>query len=174
MTTVTLTASGGRLIAKTPFANTNFNSRARAMAGHWDAIAGGWVFDARNEALVRAALRRSYGTDGTTPADTVSVQMSVAKSQWQGPVEVAGRVIARAFGRDSGAKLGQGIVLVSGSAHSGGSVKNWTTIVDAVILMHDVPRKVAERMLANGYTGVTEAEVYDPAAALAAMADLDD
>jgi len=44
-------------------------------------------------------------------------------------VELFGRTIACAFGRDSGAKLGDGIIWIYGIKKSGGSVKNWYTEV---------------------------------------------
>lgn len=163
---VSVERTGDQIVARTPFLNSNFNAKARNLAGHWDRARGGWIFDARNEPMVRAALRRAYGSDGTAPADTVSVRFHVDRDVWQGPVEVAGRTIARATGRDSGATLGQGIVMLSGDVNSGGSVKNWHTVVDATVLMHDVPRKVAEKMIAGGYTGVSEAALFDPEAEL--------
>jgi hypothetical protein len=42
---------------------------------------------------------------------------------------VAGREVARAFGRDSGAKLGPDVVVRAGGFHSGGSRKNWRITV---------------------------------------------
>ncbi|MGE8130077.1 hypothetical protein ACQKQD_24155 [Methylobacterium sp. NPDC080182] len=157
---IQITKSGTDVLIRTPHANSNFNKRVKDMGGCWEAPA--WRVDARNEALVRAALKRSYGGDGDGEPDTVSLQCRVEKDAWHGPVEVAGRVIARAFGRDSGAKLGEGVVRLSGTVRSGGSMKNWETVVDAVVVIHDCPRKVAEKAMADGYTGVTEARLYVP------------
>lgn len=157
---IEITRTGTDLLVRTPHANTNFNARIKDMGGRWEAPA--WRVDARNEALVRAALKRSYGSDGMGEPDTVSLQCHVEKDAWHGPVEFAGRVIARAFGRDSGARLGEGVVRLSGSVTSGGSRANWTTVVDAVVVVHDCPRKVAEKAMADGYTGVTEAQLYVP------------
>lgn len=157
---IQITQSGTDLLVRTPHANVNFNKRIKDMGGRWESPA--WRVDARNAALVRAALKRSYGGDGEGEPDTVSLQCHVEKDAWHGPVEVAGRVIARAFGRDSGAKLGEGVVRLSGTVKSGGSMKNWETIVDAVVVIHDCPRKVAEKAMADGYTGVTEARLYVP------------
>ncbi|SFM16221.1 hypothetical protein [Methylobacterium pseudosasicola] len=157
---IQITRSGTDLLVRTPHANTNFNARIKDMGGRWEAPA--WRVDARNEALVRAALVRSYGGDGEGEPDTVSLQCHIEKDSWQSPVEVAGRIIARAFGRDSGAKLGEGIVRLDGSVTSGGSRANWTTVVDATVVIHDCPRKVAAKAMADGYTGVTEARLYVP------------
>lgn len=48
-------------------------------------------------------------------------------SQWHGPVAFLGYTIAVAWGRDSGARLGDDISCIYGTYDSGGSVKNWTT-----------------------------------------------
>ena len=167
---IQITKSGTDLLVQTPHMNTNFNKRLRDMGGRWESPA--WRVDARNEALVRAALKRSYGGDGEGEPDTVSLQCHIEKDSWQGPVEVAGRVIARAFGRDSSAKLGEGVVRLEGSVTSGGSRANWRTVVDAVVVIHDCPRKVAEKAMADGYVSVTDARLYVPdVAALAEGVD---
>jgi hypothetical protein len=60
---IQITHDGINLIVQTPHANLNFNRRIKDMGGRWEASA--WRVDARNEAIVRAALKRSYGWDGT-------------------------------------------------------------------------------------------------------------
>lgn len=159
---VQVTATGHIISVVTPHPNVNFNKKARDLAGVWSADRRAWQFDRRNEALVRAALKRSYGTDGTDAADLVSVQMTIDREEWKGAVVVAGRVICRAYGRDSGASLGAGIVKISGVVTSGGSRINWKSIADGVFVMHDVPRKIAQRLYENGYVGVTNASEFDP------------
>lgn len=56
-------------------------------------------------------------------------------------IYLAGRVIAGARGRDSGVTIGNGVVLVSGEIKSGGSVKNWLTVVksESVFRILDLP-----------------------------------
>jgi hypothetical protein len=46
-------------------------------------------------------------------------------------LQVAGYQIAKATGRDSGAKMSADVALISGKVSSGGSMKNWATIIDA-------------------------------------------
>ena len=57
--------------------------------------------------------------------------------------------MARAYGRDSGAKIGEGVVFLEGGASSGGSVKNWYTTIKkgSVFEVRDVPRAKAEAFL---------------------------
>jgi hypothetical protein len=45
-------------------------------------------------------------------------------------VELFGRTIARASGRDTGVSLGESIVWINGKKESGGSTKYWKTIVE--------------------------------------------
>lgn len=142
------------LIVRSPY-NTGFIAEARKLAGKWDARREAWVFDVRNTGKVREALRFWYGTDGESPPDTVSVRLWVDGSCGCGPIVWQGRILARAFGRDSGAKLGEGVVVEDGGFTSGGSIKNWDTTTKstkdlqghscgAVVVLHDVPRHFAE------------------------------
>lgn len=165
---VQIVSTGSTIAVATPHPNTNFNRKAKDLSGFWSPDRAAWIFDSRNEGLVRAALKRAYGTDGTAEADVVSVQMTIEKSEWRGPVTVAGRVICRASDRDSGAKLGPGVVKVSGTAYSGGSRVNWRSVADGTFVLHDVPRKTAEKLYADGYKGVTEAREFDPSATVEA------
>lgn len=59
---------------------------------------------------------------------------------------MVGRIIARATGRDSGARLGDGVVLLSGQFSSGGSVRNWKTTwkAETTIMLRDVPEPVSD------------------------------
>jgi len=127
--------------------NSAFVTKAQSLSGKW--VSPSWFFDIRDEAAVRAASLECYGTDGGV-ADLVDVQITIPTyAHGMGsckPIELFGRSIARAFGRDSGAKLGTGIVLVEGGFTSGGSMKNWCTDVkdNTVVIMRDVSRKLFE------------------------------
>lgn len=125
--------------------NSEFVDAARNLNGKWKAPA--WVFDIRDEDDVRAACMKFYGEDGLTK-DKVDVKVTFIEDHFvnRGPISISGKVIAKAFGRDSGAKLGEGVVLKEGKFRSGGSVKNWETKADAgtVVIVRDVSRAVAE------------------------------
>ena len=143
----------GTITVTSPYA-ADYVSRARALGGRWDRTAGGWVFDEAAEPAVRQALRECYGTDGGTDAVpeasvTLYVYVPEALSAARGPVVLDGPItLARAFGRDSGAKLGDGVAHLAGpKPTSGGSVKNWDTRVPAggLYAVYQVPRGLAER-----------------------------
>lgn len=151
MSSIKTSIANGQMKVVSPY-NTTFVAGAKNLAGKWAAPA--WVFDARNETAVRALLTECYGSDGTGTEDVVSirVKMNPDCSVYNGPITIGGRIIARAFGRDSGAKLGEGVVVLSGGFDSAGSVKNWRTAVKdgTEVLLHEFPRAAAERLIAEG------------------------
>ena len=137
---------GSEIKVTSPF-NLNFVDAARNLGGTWSKPH--WVFDFRDEARVRDKLIDIFGTDGSPDlnADVVTLRVTAHDgiSQLHGAVVIAGRVVAQAWSRDSDAKLGEGVVFLSGGAASGGSVENWRTFVtnDSVFEIRDVPRAKA-------------------------------
>ena len=108
---VTTAVTGDTFAVNAPY-NSEFISAAKRLGGRWDAPE--WVFDARDEARVRALLIECYGTDGEV-ADlvTIKIEWSNSESAKRGPIAANGRTIARADGRDSGARLGDGVVILA-------------------------------------------------------------
>lgn len=147
MTEVHLERKGDALAAHTPF-HGDFVRGARKLAGRWRG--GAWVFPASQEDRVKGLCRKVFGTDGD-PVETVTLRVEFHDRVTAecGSVFLAGRLVARATGRDSGAKLGEGVVLLEGGIGSGGSRQRWTTEIDAdtVIEILDVPRPAAEEAL---------------------------
>lgn len=143
--------------------NPDFGRKAKQIAGQWDGKVKTWIFDARNEELVRKLLIDVYGTDDSATAELVSVKLVITRPDEAecrvgptcGSLVIAGRVVAAATGRDSGARLGEGVVVVNGGFKSGGSMKNWETRVksNTVIIMHDVPKAVAEEAVSHWEEG---------------------
>ena len=72
----------------------------------------------------------------------VEVTFPQARSENEGPVTIFGRVVARAYGRDSAARIGEGVVFVKGKAFSRCDHKGWRTVVGegSVVRMGGVPR----------------------------------
>jgi len=161
---IKITKSGETLSVHSPY-NTEFVAGARKLAGKWDGGSKAWAFDARNEAAIRALLIETYGTDGSVIADTVSLRVTYDSNCYisAGGFELAGRRIATAFGRDSGARLGEGVVLEYGTFRSGGSVKNWRTetgVHGAIVLVHDIPRSAIEAI--RNDSDITNIEIVEP------------
>ena len=65
-------------------------------------------------------------------SELIAVEITALEDirEWHAPVSFMGYSIARAFGRDSGAKLANDVSMIKGGYDSGGSMKNWVTRVD--------------------------------------------
>lgn len=110
--------------------NSVLVEKCRNLGGRFDSETKTWVFSEIVEDKVEEL-------DFLYNSEPIPVEITAKKdvSRWHGPVDFLGYTIATAWGRDSGAKLGDDISLVSGLVSSGGSVKNWGTYVwkDSVI-----------------------------------------
>lgn len=133
----------GKAQVFTPY-NAEFVSRIKLLGGRWNPSQKCWtvVEDAVED--VRAAMRNIYGQDDQPVSETVDVILTFdnAVSIWRGPVTILGRTIASAMGRDSGARVGENVMFLEGAPKSGGSVKNWHTIVPAgcVVKLPNLPK----------------------------------
>lgn len=146
---ITPTGSG-KIAIETPY-NRDFVTRIKQAGGRWDASRRVWTCDAREIETVRQIMRDVYGRDDM-PQEVVSVRVTVGENRIAehcGPVVLFGRTVASAYGRDSGAKVGEGVSFAAGGARSSGSVKNWYTVVEpgSIITIHDVPKMAVEQRL---------------------------
>lgn len=170
MSNVTIEINGSKLRAITPY-NAMFVDLAHRLNAKWNKPA--WVFDARDEHRVRKCCMELFGEDGVSVSEKVTLRI-----EWPGGgcssrdgIYILGRVIAMASGRDSGARVGEGIVTLKGGFGSGGSVKNWETRVDygTIVLVRDMPKDAVDALIAEGhrsrvYSIEPEAPVVDAAA----------
>lgn len=168
-----ITALGnGKISIETPY-NPAFVSRVKKAGGRWNASNKTWEIDERSTEAVRAIMREVYGQDDM-PQELVTVRVKTTKGidVWHGPVVLFGRTVASAYGRDSGAKIGEGVCFESGGAKSSGSVKNWYSTVESgsVITLYDVPRLAVEEKLgwSDAYGSYEVMEAADPLAGLKA------
>ncbi len=173
-----ITKSGDTLRVVSPYHPWFIKDAKKNLHGRWNENA--WVFDARNEQAVRALVKRYYGYEDNCALVSLRVDFgSEGDERKCAPVYRAGRVVASATGRDSGARLGQGVILERGNVNSSGSMKNWTTVVgpNTVVLIHDVPLSVAKNHTEGdgGYKGesyeIVAAPVVEPASAEIAGAE---
>ena len=143
----------GKLWVESPY-NPILPAEAKKLGGRWSANLKKWVFDVRDKELVQSLYRNIYGTDGTTEVSTVTIRITWAEEQSSRNCNLfaAGRQIARVFGRDSGAKLGDGVVILQGKIFSTGSRNNPALGVKAgtVVQLRDVPVLAAEKAKAEG------------------------
>lgn len=156
MVTVIIKKEHGEITVNAPF-NTDFVTGAKDLSGYWRSP--DWVFDARNEKMVRELCLYVYGTDGDSFPRVVTVRATFGpgNNTRTGPILIFGKTVARAWGRDTGIKLGEGVVLLKGGFRSGGSVKNWETQAEngTVALVHDIPQHRAEKAIKEGAKWLT-------------------
>lgn len=136
---------------KCPF-NADFIKEAKEKYGsRWDGE--NWVFDKRLGACARKLCMKYFGADGVVN-DTVNIRLRLTtKSSVKcGPITLLGRVVARATSKDSGTKMGEGVLLKSGGFKSTGTTKNWYTSVigDTEVSISNFPKDSAMKLIALG------------------------
>lgn len=149
----------------TPY-NADFVSRVKLLSGRWNASQRCWTVPTDAVEDVREAMRAIFGRDDSPVSDAVDVILTFEDevSEYTAPVTLLGRTIARAFGRDSGAKPGENVIFKSGAPTSGGSMKNWLTVIPAgcVVKCLRVPRAALESAeLPDGVTAEVVGEHVD-------------
>lgn len=134
--------------------NSNLPKRARAIGGNWDPTKKVWVFNISDEKLVKELYMDIYREWEMSKLIRVRITLRNKMFNTNDSVYICGKQIARATGRDSGAKTGEDIRWVSGELPtSGGSTKYWTTVVyedsvfDIVKFPYDALEELSE--LAN-------------------------
>lgn len=114
--------------------------KCRDLGGKWDSEEKAWVFSGLVEDEVEL-LDEQFNSDLIGVELTFKSEESVCCDA----IRFCGLKLASASGRDSGAKLGDGVSLISGSVTSGGSVKNWTTrITEGTVLRLQIPAQIIE------------------------------
>lgn len=140
----------------TPY-NKDFIAKLKLLGGRWDAPGSCWTISKRCIEEVRSAMREVYGRDDSPVTDTADVLLTFEETVAanRASLVLLGRTIASAYGRDSGVRVGDGVMFLHGKPKSGGSVKNWETIVPSgcVVKLLDVPKSLIERAdLPDGVT----------------------
>ena len=121
----------GKAKVFTPY-NADFVKRIKQVGGaRWDAESKCWTVAEDAVPAVREIMRNVYGRDDVVEGETVKVRLTFNSevSAWRDSVTVLGHSISHAWGRDSGAKPGDDVYFISGGCTSGGSVKNWYSVV---------------------------------------------
>jgi hypothetical protein len=135
---------------KHPFYNVLLVEKCRNLGGRWDKEGCVWVFSSIVEDKV-------LELDELFNSEILNIEVEVLNSveQETGAYCLFGMTIARAFDRDSGAKLCEGVALISGEVRSNGSRKYWyTEICKNSTLRFQVPKlifnKYAEEYTSTG------------------------
>jgi hypothetical protein len=156
MSTIRIVRTTNQIQIASPY-SPDLPKRARTLSGKWDSTKHVWFFPLAAEPQVRDLYMDVYGTWDDMPADTVTLRCTYHDDQdlsyykQHESLTLGGRVIATAYGRDSGARTADGVIVIEGKFGSGGSVKNWCTMVRSgtTFRVLDVPRPKAEALVAN-------------------------
>jgi len=97
----------------------------------------------------RSIMRDVYGYDDISENETVTLKLTFNEDirEHSGDVVYFGKVLAHAYSRDGGARVGEDVAFISGGATSGGSRKHWDSVVEegSVAILSNVNKNVYER-----------------------------
>ena len=139
----------------TPY-NAEFVKAIKGIGGaRWNRDKSAWAIPTDCVDLAREIMQRVYGEDDRPDCgERVDVRLTFdsSVSEWQSAVTIYGKTISRAYGRDSGARCGDDVAFVEGQPESGGSVKNWTSVVPqgSIVVLHNVPTAMLAQPLPAG------------------------
>ena len=124
--------TNGRLAIATPY-DQQFISGIKRLGGRWDSASKVWTVAQTERKEAEVLLGEIYGwmSSGLGGTQRVTITAKETIKVHTDGVRIAGQTIARATGRDSGARLGEGVVLLDGKIESTGSMKNWYTLIKA-------------------------------------------
>lgn len=150
MSKITITRDSLNIKVSSPF-SPDLPKQAKNLSGRWDGSS--WVFPLEAEPQVKDLYVDIYGEWDNISVDYVNL-ICISRndaSEHCGSLTLGSRVIARAYGRDSGAKTAEGVIVIEGGFTSGGSVKNWATksLPGTKFRLLNVPRIKAELLVSN-------------------------
>ena len=96
----------------------------------FDSATKSWAFEAQDLKRVLKNLKKWFGYEKGCKFNPYKFRADEDHYGDRDAVKCWGIDLARASGRDSGAKIGIGVKLLEGKIDSGGSMKNWNTRVD--------------------------------------------
>lgn len=148
MADIKFVENDGKLQIFTPY-NAEFVKQIKTIGGaRWDSKNRCWTVDPDLANSIKEICRNIYGDDGSTPVEKVKIRVTFLINVYGhcSAVTRFGKTISRAWGRDSGAVSGDDVAFVTGKPSSGGSVKNWKSVIDAgsVVVITNVPKQLID------------------------------
>lgn len=147
--------------------NAEFVKAVKLLGGQYDYTDRGWTVRADVADYVREKMRKIFARDDR-PCKVCTADLTFCEGVYaaQSAYTLFGRDIAFAKGRDTGAELGNDVVLLAGEVGSGGSMKNWSTEIakGTVLRVYGVPYAAVEavkKMQDAKETGDTDWNVID-------------
>ncbi|MBN8102838.1 hypothetical protein [Vibrio vulnificus] len=121
--------------------NSQLVKECRKLGGSWDKEQSAWIFPG----FVANEVEELDEIYNSAPITVEITAIDEIREYGKG-IEFLGCPLCRAFGRDSGARIDSDIALISGYATSGGSQKNWATVLNEdSVLRLQVPSTILEK-----------------------------
>lgn len=141
--------ANGRAYVYTPY-NPDFANAIKVIGGKkWETVERCWSVPETAVSAVRAIMEDVYGYSDQVPNDTISLKVTflIDASSICSDVVLFGKVMTHASGRDSGARVGDDVAYIRGGASSGGSTKNWCSIVEegSIAILSNVNKSIYEK-----------------------------
>lgn len=132
----------------TPY-NPDFVKAIKGVGGaKWNGSEKYWSIPETAVEVAREIMIDVYGYSDVKENETISLKVTFNEdvSEYRKDVVLFGKILAHAYGRDSGARIGDDVAYISGGATSGGSAKNWYSIVKegSVIVLSNVNKNIYE------------------------------
>ena len=150
----------------TPYSKL-FVTEIKSIGGaKWKAEKSCWTIPTDALDIAKEIMMRIYGEDGDKKQPTLTVRITLEKAQYGeycGSYTLLGKTVARALGRDSGAKIGEDVIFEVGKPTSGGSAKNWYAVVPmgSIIRLSNVSITLWEEFQAQDHEGIIAEVVAD-------------
>ena len=164
-----ITTKDGMARVFSPY-NAEFVSLIKGIGGrHWNSEEKCWEVPETEIQTVRQHMMDVFGeTDLPTEGDRFTLRLTFTDDVCEKRQSVClfGKEIARAWGRDSGAKIGDDAVYIEGKMPtSGGSMKNWCTVIPegCVIKVRNVTEVAYAAQEEKGFDGFDVERVEEQA-----------
>ena len=133
---------GGKIAVYTPYDKKFVQAIKKIGSARWNGEA--WTVPENYIDDVRSFMKDIYGRDDQDPGESVDCEIEFFGEYYEDKAAFTmfGKTLARAWGRDSGARVGDDVMLVDGSIGSGGSRANWDTRIykGAKFIVKNIPK----------------------------------
>ena len=133
----------------TPY-NAEFVKSIKAIGGaKWNASQKCWSIPESSVEIARQIMTDVYGYSDVSENETITLKVTFNEDAVEtcSDVVLYGKVLAHAYSRDGGARVGEDVAFSSGMPTSGGSRNRWASIVEkgSVAVLTNVNKNVYEK-----------------------------
>lgn len=149
----------------TPYSK-EFVKEIKSIGGaKWSSSKSCWMIPNEAQDIAQKMMMRIFGEDGEAKQAKLTIRLTMEESQYSdycSSYTLLGKTVARAFGRDSGARPGEDAIFEEGKPTSGGTTRKWYTKVPqgCVIRLSNVSISLWEKFKGSTHEGI-KAEVVE-------------